>query len=81
LSYREIADVQVKCGDLAEAKATVGLIKSENELEKACRSIVAAQAAAGDPAGAVEFCAGRIANRNSRCKCLVEAAKKLLGKS
>ncbi|MCB7130055.1 MAG: hypothetical protein J3T61_11020, partial [Candidatus Brocadiales bacterium] len=56
-AYADIAEVQAKAGDIAEALDAVKLITSGYKRDQAYSSIAAAQARAGDIAGALETAA------------------------
>ena len=78
VAYSEIAMAEAWTGDLRGAKATAAQINGETGMQEgAYHAIVAAQAKAGDAAGAIDYCSRVQSDPNKRCKCLAEAATEL----
>lgn len=81
----EIAETQAEVGDVVGARATAAqiIVLYENlvlnqamadYMAKGCAASVAAQATAGDPAGAIEFITGITGDKEKRCEWLARAA-------
>ena len=76
-AYYDIAVAQANLRDLADAKVTVAKISDKMDQEVAYEAIVAAQALAGDVAGAIDYSDHLADNQFAKCTRLAKAAELL----